>query len=292
MAHARQIGAGEARRQADRLVDGRHAEQDRHAARGDQVEQRVDLELGEHRAGAAGEEQRQRVQIDAGGVEQRQEVDRAVGPVEARRLLHVDVVGERHADGLDHGLGPAGGAGGVEQIPDAVRRPGGVARGRGRRLGDQRLARVEGDEAQHRADLTSALREVRGRRIVQEQLRAAVGEDGRQLRRRLAPVERHQDRAGLAAGEQHLEERRRVVAQDGDALAGGDAHPLQRRRAALGPVVEGGEGDPAARRPPPRTRSASGDELGALGREIEHGVHALASPDPLCPRALDKMADQ
>ena len=110
--------------------------------------------------------------------------------------------------------------------------------------------------------------------IVQEEAGAAVGEDGRQLRGSLAPVERHQDRARLAAGEQHLEEGWRVVAEDRDPLAASDAEPLQRRGATLGAIVERGEGEAAA-----CVVLLEGDrlgrELGALGGEIESNLHAV-----------------
>ena len=74
-----------------------------------------------------------------------------------------------------------------------------------------------------------------------------------------------------------------VVAEDGDALAGGDAEPLQRRGAALGAIVEGGEGQP-----PACVDLLEGDrlrrQLGALGGEIEHGAHLERSNLPSrCP---------
>jgi len=124
--------------------------------------------------------------------------------------------------------------------------------------------------------------------IVQEEPRAAVGEDGRELRGGLAPVERHQDRGRLAAGEQHLEKGRRVVAEDRDPLAGGDAEPLECRRTTLGAIVEGGEGEaPAA------VRLLEGDrlgrQLGTLGGEIENGVHGARAIPDLCRNILTSL---
>ena len=123
--------------------------------------------------------------------------------------------------------------------------------GRGRRadgshlFGKQRLILGEREQA-NIARSRQQGRKFGSRGIVEENPRAAVGKDGRQLYRGLAPVERHQDRAGLAAREQQLEERRRVVREDGHALARRDTDPLERRRTPLGPVVEGRERDPAA----------------------------------------------
>ncbi len=69
---------------------------------------------------------------------------------------------------------------------------------------------------------------------------AVVHQHG-QLRHRQAPVERHQDQAGLGAAEQHGEEFRAAVAQEGEpvafleppVLAGGGGQPR-------GPLVEAG----------------------------------------------------
>jgi hypothetical protein len=55
VAHAREVGRGEGGMQADRLIDRRHAEEDRELARGDQVEHDPAIELGDDARGGAGD---------------------------------------------------------------------------------------------------------------------------------------------------------------------------------------------------------------------------------------------
>ena len=123
---------------------------------------------------------------------------------EAGRRCTIDVVGERHAEGLDHGLGPAGGARRVEQIPDAVRGPGGVAARYGPalcRAGSSYAAKV-----MRRTPVLAARVSASGAVAHHAVACARHSRRGRdQLGRGLAPVERHQDGADLAAGEEQLE---------------------------------------------------------------------------------------
>ena len=71
-----------------------------------------------------------------------------------------------------------------------------------------------------------------------QQRRPRVGEDRRQLRRREPPVERHEHRADLAAGEQQLEHLGRRAAEVGDARAGAHAAREQRLREPVRALVE------------------------------------------------------
>ena len=109
--------------------------------------------------------------------------------------------------------------------------------------------------------------------IVQEEAGAAVGEDGRQLRGSLAPVERHQDALALPqanstskkVGElwQRMATRSpRATPSRSSAAAPRSARSLNAAKVRRRPVSYLLEGDRLRR------------QLGALGGEIESNLHA------------------
>ena len=262
MADAAEVHARKTRVKADRLIDGRDAEEDRHRSCFDEIE---------HMARAARNEHGERVQIDAGRVEERQEIHRAVLGAEARRLLHVDGVRERHARRLDHGLGLAGSAGCVEQIPDAVRRPSGLAiLARGGTLG-KFLAVIEG-QAFDVAFACDDVGERRRRLIVQEKSRAAIRQDRAELARCLAPVERHENERCFCAGKKQREEEWRVVTEDSNALAFFASARFEHCGETLGEIIDLRESPrPIARNIPEGNRARR--QQRALAREVGNGAH-------------------
>jgi len=134
-AQARQVGAGEALRGQQRLVLGRHAEEQRDPLTFDQVEHAFRVPGAQQHHGAAEDQQRQGVDQQAAGVEQRRVGD---GDVVAVELVDggVERVPGDHPVAHHRRLGDPGGPAGEQQAGDVL----GVEVGGGRqRRGGERV---------------------------------------------------------------------------------------------------------------------------------------------------------
>ena len=207
--------------QADLLINRGHRKKRVQRAVGQQPDDFIDLETGNNEVLAAFDQCRQGHEVDARGMKQRQVIETDVITRDRHRLADVDVVRERHGRSLDDGLGLAGGARGIDQVPGVIAAPEIPASEGLCILTKRRVALaasvVETDSL--RAAATELFRngtifftkeQESGRRVVDQR---------RQLPGRHAPVERHEDGPELAGSEQYFEKLDTIAAQHGDAIA-------------------------------------------------------------------------
>ena len=164
------------------------------------------------------------VQVQPARMKKRQHVEEHVIARDLVGEHGIDGVEEHHAIGLDHALGAAGRAGGVEQVPDVVL------------VAAWHVDDVAGCAGQRSLEFDPTPRDVDGLPICEIQhthgqralqvcghvdetvacykhVRRAVLQDRQQLRHRQAPVQAHHHHAGFRAAVQHLEIRGAVVCQ-------------------------------------------------------------------------------
>ena len=154
---------------------------------------------------------------------------------DAAKDAEVDAGEEKGLRGQDHPLRRARRAGGVEEDARVLRRAERPAR-------DGHGGLDRGGEVGHRECAAAGRGLHGGGAVAEEELRRAVREDGLELRRGKAPVQRNEDRAhphGRLLGDQEVGA---VPGQRRDAAAGGEAEGREGGDRPVDRAVEGGVG--------------------------------------------------
>jgi len=266
-----EIGLGPARVPLHDDEHGRHAEEQRHAAAVDQVEDLVGIEAAAQDVRPAAVNQRQGEDVQPARVEQRRVEDRHVVLIQPPAHHRVDAVPGHVAVREDRALGQAGRPAGIADHP---RRVPFEIRARRDQLGGMRVALgklpvggrglpVDGDDVLYTGDgRAQRVHHVDERVRVDQDARPGVADQPFDLRRGQPPVEVLQDRADLAARHPHVHVGHRVGRQHGHAVALGDVQAPQEVGGLVGLGVPGGVRDV-----PPGERVADGEpvrrELGA-----------------------------
>jgi hypothetical protein len=207
-------------------------------------------------APAVAVEHRQRVQVDVA-------VRHRGLPAERRGVDPQVPVGELHALGAGRGARGVVDRGGGILVPVPLAGLGAVAEQLGVGLVPEH----------HRALGLDALQRLLQLGVDQQQLRPAVADDVLDLLGVQPEVDRHQDPAPTGHTEEARQQPRRVVAHDGDPLAGPEAERVEPGGLRPCPLVELGIGQRAPRR---RRLDRLVDDRGAPRVDLERPVDVVA----------------